>query len=1014
MPIFKQRSKDNEIAVTKKTLGAFLDEHGLTGKLNEFALYNFGTEEPREINRALVELLGCAEVKDNPLQSMLDPNLGVIEFIHKPEPWVPEAPLALEQVHEVKVKQRLPVPAVSISKLDRWFIPKNTCTVEYVLEGVSDRASKVDFEVHATGYYEIALTQPAKEPYEKPCDTRAAAGTTDIFKRLKWQEVPGARAPAGAQKGPEWKGESEADKGVLQAGPDVYIHFGCAPYSALVRYYKDDADNKAKLLLAPFVPRWEPQKQPAPPELVEASLVVSWEIKDDNEKLKRGLIVVWDKDDNLVFFAPLDEITLRVDKKYELLKNVRKSWEKVEIKRDKAPYRVQIQAHSDEDEEAGLALAVMHTEVRAFAYDKVQFVAFNVKPGTKDKMGGGSEYLGAVADADDIKKRCDVMKDAIRKAHTTAGIDPAPNVLKLFMAPEFYFRGQKGGYPVDKFPDIIAQLREETDKLDYVDWLFVFGTAIGYILHEEVDATGKGTGGRVSHKEYGQLDAKITAVDDRDATDTEITLESARPPTKAWKVKQASTVAEATIKAVTLAGLNTFTLKLNGKHPKFVNAPAVLLEPVVWIEAVDNKGPNTKLQVISRVCSRIVSGAAAGARWTIKDSTALSDEVVDCTLLSPGEYELTLTKKQNYCLGVAELIEPVATEVLNVALVQKGWPAPYLRAKEKLKQAVIYKEKVSWIDFLGPNMGLNAWYAPDGSGRLIEIHGQTNRVTLPTEGAKEVLGASPSEGSEINKSGLGGGSVFTIDDVTFGLEVCLDHGESRLHGFYNGGKATGGDPKVQVQLIPSWGMSIGGGNLCCLPDGLVFNVDGSANASVARVNNGTITCDKHPHKTGGGNCDQELETYYCLTCKKFKNEPGNCLLHGTALQTYHQCIEWKRYCGTCGSHMPCGCAPGTRVALRCETPGCGSSRFWSPGVPPGTCPSGHSNTEVCGYYLSSGPCPQPPTTRKQCYKVKQPLGTPIVALATTPVVSSEDRGYFEEGGRVEVYTATDVPAPDFV
>jgi len=57
------------------------------------------------------------------------------------------------------------------------------------------------------------------------------------------------------------------------------------------------------------------------------------------------------------------------------------------------------------------------------------------------------------------------------------------------------------------------------------------------------------------------------------------------------------------------------------------------------------------------------------------------------------------------------------------------------------------------------------------------------------------------------RSGGGGydnGSIFMLDNTTFGLEVCADHGMGRLR------KATplDGDIFVQSQLIPSGGMII--------------------------------------------------------------------------------------------------------------------------------------------------------------------------------------------------------------
>src|SRR4051794_27742253 len=111
--VFAKRSGTTAKPPTKgQTLSAFLKANGLDdGKLDEVAKYNWATTNPAEINRALVELVGCSEPKANPLQSVLDPALGAKQPIHIPAPWKPDAPLPLEKTHTIKVKKRLPVPA---------------------------------------------------------------------------------------------------------------------------------------------------------------------------------------------------------------------------------------------------------------------------------------------------------------------------------------------------------------------------------------------------------------------------------------------------------------------------------------------------------------------------------------------------------------------------------------------------------------------------------------------------------------------------------------------------------------------------------------------------------------------------------------------------------------------------------------------------------------------------------------------------------------------------------------
>jgi hypothetical protein len=61
-----------------------------------------------------------------------------------------------------------------------------------------------------------------------------------------------------------------------------------------------------------------------------------------------------------------------------------------------------------------------------------------------------------------------------------------------------------------------------------------------------------------------------------------------------------------------------------------------------------------------------------------------------------------------------------------------------------------------------------------------------------------------------------------LDNITFGLEVCLDHAMKRLQR----ARPQTGDFFVQVQLIPSGGMIIDPTSVATLRGGLVWNVDG--------------------------------------------------------------------------------------------------------------------------------------------------------------------------------------------
>lgn len=121
------------------------------------------------------------------------------------------------------------------------------------------------------------------------------------------------------------------------------------------------------------------------------------------------------------------------------------------------------------------------------AYTKAQFISYQLNTFTSYKNSHGRyEYLGNEKAETDICYRMNVMKNAIKKAQASMYIDndideKGNKTLKIFMAPEFYFRGSKGAYPIEKVSLVMEKMRELTKDDSYKDWLFVFGTALGYI-----------------------------------------------------------------------------------------------------------------------------------------------------------------------------------------------------------------------------------------------------------------------------------------------------------------------------------------------------------------------------------------------------------------------------------------------------------------------------------------------------------------------------------------------------
>jgi hypothetical protein len=96
------------------------------------------------------------------------------------------------------------------------------------------------------------------------------------------------------------------------------------------------------------------------------------------------------------------------------------------------------------------------------------------------------EFTGDTADRADMMEKADKLLRAIKAAHGSVSDDhkKESTMLKIFMAPEFYFRGKNGGYDFDAVngtgseKSLIEILREKLDHSDYKDWLFILGTVI--------------------------------------------------------------------------------------------------------------------------------------------------------------------------------------------------------------------------------------------------------------------------------------------------------------------------------------------------------------------------------------------------------------------------------------------------------------------------------------------------------------------------------------------------------
>jgi hypothetical protein len=98
-------------------------------------------------------------------------------------------------------------------------------------------------------------------------------------------------------------------------------------------------------------------------------------------------------------------------------------------------------------------------------------------------------YLGHANLTEDVRHRLAIMRSAVERAHSLS--DPDPSTLKVFVAPEFFWRGQDGAYFFDEeggdlstesscgeVCQVLSGLEALTANRTYQDWLFLMGTVV--------------------------------------------------------------------------------------------------------------------------------------------------------------------------------------------------------------------------------------------------------------------------------------------------------------------------------------------------------------------------------------------------------------------------------------------------------------------------------------------------------------------------------------------------------
>ncbi|MFZ5896407.1 MAG: hypothetical protein ACOY0T_35465 [Myxococcota bacterium] len=107
------------------------------------------------------------------------------------------------------------------------------------------------------------------------------------------------------------------------------------------------------------------------------------------------------------------------------------------------------------------------------AYSYVEFLGYEIKTSALT-----TKYMGLENDLHaDMLNRVKLMRKAIQTARLCA--TSLATCLKIFVAPEFFFRGPNGAYSMSQVSAVIGGLQKIVKADTWRDWVFVFGSILG-------------------------------------------------------------------------------------------------------------------------------------------------------------------------------------------------------------------------------------------------------------------------------------------------------------------------------------------------------------------------------------------------------------------------------------------------------------------------------------------------------------------------------------------------------
>ena len=471
-------------------------------------------------------------------------------------------------------------------------------------------------------------------------------------------------------------------------------------------------------------------------------------------------------------------------------------------------------------------------------YSKIQSIAHCIYAAINNRWDSNTgawknQYNGqGLTTEEDIEKRIALVKAAIGMAKEKA--EASTDVLKVFALPECFFQGKEGAYPIEYVSSAVEKLQALVAKKDWSDWVFAFGTINGVYdignTKEIVNLSPVVKGG------FGSLS---------EAPVNTVVIQKARYCLELIK--------EDDIKGGGLTDKVQFGATQNEQRLAMLLHHVLKTEQQAKVEEVFGKA-GVQVKDWPLLKKEIATGLENfgdtaiirelrncrmpdNLKWDL-DWLAVARKVVIAAARPLKNLTAIAVKNPDKFKEVVQaLVDQNNAEKVDKLLNAQNFPlARWAAMRERLQVAL--NDTTTLENVLNSQQLVDAFpklvWGRDWIGatkKLLKLYVAQFKPVDIGSGSKidekeiDVL-LSPAERGGYNADDF----RFSFDSVVgpgdkkliFGLEICADHGESKLKNAL----ASAQQPPVDIQLIVSAGMTIGTAAIAVRAGGYLFNCDG--------------------------------------------------------------------------------------------------------------------------------------------------------------------------------------------